>query len=253
MTGLGNISNNIPVPPQEAVTPIGSMISGEWYFLILLLMGVCIAALFIVFILIYIFGYPIIVSQKAKLKGAVIIEHFEDSRNGKFLPLFHSGQTLSSDGEKAGVILTTINGINVLNNQNVGLSYSLTGFTIPPLFAAACTKVTNEKIINLYEIDRLKDSIEDKTVFETNIFDKEAYNFNSFSDIVRKTEKNNCIGIDLTVIPNFVKNINQYYTEADVQKEVLSTTLNFKDGFGAIMMQTAIAIFIIAVAFYILG
>ncbi len=80
----------------------------------------------------------------------------------------------------------------------------------------------------------------------------EAYDFDNFQDIIKKSKNPAYINLQIEYVGDFIQSVNQHYTESEITKEVQSYLMKFRDGFAATLILTAVAVFIVGLAIYII-
>jgi hypothetical protein len=80
----------------------------------------------------------------------------------------------------------------------------------------------------------------------------EAYDFDNFEDVLKKSKDQTYINLQIQYVGDFIQSVNQHYTESEITKEVMSYLMKFRDGFAATLILTAVAVFIVGLAIYII-
>lgn len=245
-------TNNIPIRPPNVPDP--TAMSGELYFVMLVVMGVIVVCLILFWIIIKIWGEPILKFKSAR--GQALIEHFENSKIGTLLIAGIGGGALRHKNVADGTLITIPKGINSLEGTSFVLSWHLTGMSVPVFLIGAINKLRQLKIFTRKELeDKITGDIENKIVptdpqlkFKNLIDD--SYNFNSFEDILYKSNNPSLIPLEIEHISDFIESINQHYTESIIEKEKRSAFMQEYDPFESVLMATAIASLIVAIGVY---
>lgn len=262
-----------PEIAQQAQQAAGG-IPGEIYFAVVILSITAIAVLLIIYIIIRLWGSPILKAAEAKTSGNTIIQHFQNSKIGSFILGPLACGAIRHKKISDGTLITTPHGINTLEGLSFINSWSLLGISIPTFLIGGVSKLRERGIytrdhleylttpqpipgdpaqpptegnepqppkLALAQIDRFKNII------------TEAYNFDDFNDILKNSKDPKFINLQIEYVGDFIPSMNPHYTEAEITLEVQANMISFKNPFIATIMFTAIAVFIVAIGMYILG
>lgn len=242
-----NPVNSPPVVPGAQLPP--GMFEGSTYFIVSGFLISVLLILFVLWLIIKVWGGPIMTAKAARSGKEAIIQHFENSKIG-FLKLAKLGAgALRHKNIDDGTLISTSKGINNLSGISFVNSWNLSGITVPTFLIGAITKL---KHLDYNTRDDLAAaSKKDETFKDKNII-AEAYNFDDFQDIINKSEHPKKIPLEIEYVSDFIENVNQHYTESDISKEIASYTMGLKNNFGTVMLFTGITVFIISIGIYFL-
>lgn len=223
--------------------------SGEIYtFMIFIFVGI-ILMLFIFWLIIKIWGNPIMVAKVSHSSGEAIIQHFENSKIGTLKLAEIGGGAIRHRKIADGTLIAIPKGINNLDGHSFVNSWNLTGISVPPFLMGAITKLRQYGYLTR---QILEDAISQKPTLKDANLITEAYDFNDFKDIEKKSKISTLIPLEIEHTNSFIEPVNQHYTEADITKEVKSYFMGIPDNFIQIYLMTCIGIFIVAIAIYFL-
>lgn len=262
-----NLTNNTtgihPEPLQQAAQQAGT-ISGEAYFAIVIISLTIIACLVILYLIIRIWGSPIFKAAAARTSGSAIIQHFQNSKIGSLLLAPINCGAIRHTRVADGTLITTPYGINNLSGHSFVNSWNLLGISIPTFLIGGVSKLRERGIFTTDHLTYLvtpqpKPQTEGKEPeFYPAKLDRfkniitEAYDFDNFTDVFEKSKDPIYINLQIEYVGDFIQSINQHYTESEITKEVQSYLMKFKDGFAGTLILTAVAVFIVGLAIYII-
>jgi len=237
---------DIPRPPT---LPDPTAMPGEWYFGIVVIFLLILVSILVIYLIIRFWGNPILVAASSRRTGDAIIQHFENSRIGifKIAPI---GQGAIRHKKIAdGTLITTPGGINNLNGHSFVNSWNLLGISLPTFLIGGVSKLRQAGIRTRNELECLIQVTPD---MRYNNLISESYNFNDFAGILLKSKDPAFINLEIEHVNDFIESVNQHYTESEITKEIRSYIMKLSDGFAGMILMTAIAIFIVALAIYIM-
>jgi len=245
---------------EEAVKSVGTM-SGEWYAVICLSIIVAMAVITISYLVIYVWGNPIMKAASSRKSGKAIIQHFQNSKVGVLLLASINCGAIRHNDISEGTLITTPYGINSLTGHTFVNSWNIIGISLPTFLIGGVSKLRELGIHTRKQLEYIttpQEDENDKTIVHNASLDinanliTEAYNFDNFEEVLYKHNNPKYINLQIEHVGDFIESVNQHYTESEITKEVKSYTMGKGNGFAGIMMITAIAIFLVAIALYVL-
>ncbi len=236
-------------PIAETVTQSTSGMDGLLYFIMLFFFIGIIMSMLVFYLIIRIWGNPILKAASSRKSGDAIIQHFQNSKIGTFLLAQISCGAIRHKKISDGTLITIANGINNLEGHSFINSWNLIGISIPTFLMGGISKLRQIDVLTSNQLTDIVEKIPENRF--KNII-TESYDFNDFEGIIKKCHDPNYINLEIEHTGDFIESVNQHYTESEITKEVQSYIMKFKDGFAGIIMITAIAIFIVAIAMYVL-
>lgn len=243
---IGNITKEV-IRPETLPDP--TAMPGEWYFVMMIFFLLVLVSMLVIYLVIRIWGNPIMKAAESRRTGDAIVQHFENSKIGilKNAPI---GQgAIRHKKISDGTLVTTPGGINNLAGHSFVNSWNLLGISIPTFLIGGVSKLrqmdvrTRGELENIIELDNQK---------RFNNLITESYDFNNFEDVLIKSKRPSFINLEIEHVNDFIESVNQHYTESEISKEVRSYLMKLGDNFVGIMMTTAIALFIVGLIIYIL-
>jgi len=263
ITGLSNITQAPvahPTPPLPPIGDVAGTMPGMWLLIIVFLFGTIILILVVAIIAVKIWGNPMLVAKSSRLSGDAIIEHFEAGKNG-FLKLARiEGHAMQHREVKDGTLITIPQGISNLDGHHVILSWGLFGVGVPIFLLAGITKLKSLGFNTRAEIEAVAEAkpSEEKPADEiTQDFRSvnlitEGYNFNDLRDVVTKSKSPVYLPLEIEHTSDFVRNVNQHYTEGDVSDDLEAYQTTIEDDFGRTIFLTAISVLVVSVAMWLM-
>lgn len=257
LTLTNNTTGIHPAPLQETAQQVGT-ISGEAYFAVVIISLSIIACLLILYLIIRIWGNPIIKAASSRTSGSAIIQHFQNSKIGSLLLAPINCGAIRHAKVSDGTLITTPHGINNLSGHSFVNSWNLLGISIPTFLMGGISKLREQGILTRDHLTYLVTPQPKEGKLLPAQLDRfgniitEAYDFNDFGDILKKSRNPSYINLQIEYVGDFIQSVNQHYTESEITKEVQSYLMKFRDGFAATLILTAVAVFIVGLAIYIL-
>jgi len=245
------------IPLQNTIPP--GYISGEAYFIIIIISLAAMACLTVIYFIVRVWGNPILKAAEARTSGNAIIQHFQNSKIGSFLISPLSGGAIRHKKVSDGTLITTPHGINTLGGLKFVNSWNIIGISIPTFLVGGISKLREMGVYSKADLKYVTTPQKNQEEKEIILLDKnenlikESYNFDDFKDLILKSRNPSFINLQIEFVGDFIKSVNQHYTESIITIETRIATIKHKDGFGATIIITAVAIFMIAIALYILG
>ncbi len=273
------IPQNVPDIAKATEVAVNTY-SGEIYAIMLFFFIGLIVIFVILLLIIKIWGNPINVAKSASLSGKAIIQHLENSRIGSLKLASIGGGALRHQNIEDGTLIAIPKGINNLEGSPFVNSWNLTGITVPTFLIGAITKLreygylTRQKLQDAIDQNKalratllselqiaitskdeknqkdLESKLQETPDIENVNLITESYDFNNFSDIIKKSKSPTLYPLQIEHTNEFIQPINQHYTEADITKEIKSYMMGIPDTFGRTFLLTGIGIFIVALAIY---
>lgn len=240
-----NTVNNPPVVPGAQLPP--GMFEGSTYFIVSGFLVSILIALFILWLIVKVWGSPIITAKAARSGKEAIIQHFENSKIGSLKLAKLGAGALRHKNADDGTLITTTKGINNLSGLPFANSWNLAGITVPTFLIGAITKLRHlgyKTRDDLEAASRKDEEFKDKNIIA------EAYNFDDFHDLINKSEHPKKIPLEIEHVSDFIENVNQHYTESDITKEIASYLMGIPNNFIKTMLTTGITIFVVSLGMY---
>lgn len=244
---IGNVTAAEVIRPVSLPDP--TAMPGEWYFVMLVGFLLILVSMLVIYLVIRLWGNPILKASESRRTGDAIVQHFENSKIGilKNAPI---GQgAIRHKKISDGTLITTPGGINNLEGHSFVNSWNLLGISIPTFLIGGISKLRQMGIRTRSELENVVQSNPDARYNNLII---ESYDFNDFQGILTKSKEPAFINLEIEHVNDFIESVNQHYTEAEITKEVRSYLMKLTDGFAGVIMMTAIAIFIVGLAIYIM-
>jgi hypothetical protein len=265
LTTINNTTSEVlgGIHPPSDIAPIQQAtggIPGEIYFAIVILAITTIACMVILHLIVAIWGSPVLKAASSRTSGNAIIQQFQNSKIGSLLLAPISCGAIRHAKVSDGTLITTPHGINNLSGHSFVNSWNLLGISIPTFLMGGISRLrekgiyTRDQLIYLTTPQLNKDTQAPEIIL--NPYDNlitDSYNFNIFTDILEKSKTPNYINLQIEHTGDFINSVNQHYTESEITKEVQSYLMTIKNTFGNTIIITAIAVFIVALAMYMLG
>jgi hypothetical protein len=268
---INNTTGGIhPEPLQQTAQAAqqAGTISGEAYFAVVIISLTIIACLIILYLIVRIWGNPIFKAAASRTNGSAIIQHFQNSKIGSLLLAPINCGAIRHAKVSDGTLITTPHGINNLSGHSFVNSWNLLGISIPTFLMGGISKLRERGILTRDHLTFLvtpqpKPTTEplpegEKPQMASAQLDRfkniitEAYDFDNFQDILKKSKNPTYINLQIEHVGDFIQSVNQHYTESEITKEVQSYLMKFRDGFAATLILTAVAVFIVGLAIYII-
>lgn len=243
---LGNATTEV-IRPSSIPDP--TAMPGEWYFGMLVVFLLILVSMLVIYLVIRLWGAPILKAAESRRTGDAMVQHFENSRIGilKNAPI---GQgAIRHKKISDGTLITTPGGINNLYGHSFVNSWNLLGISIPTFLVGGISKLRQMGVRTRAELEHIISHDANRRF--TNLI-TESYDFNDFKDILTKSKEPAFINLEIEHVNDFIESVNQHYTESEITKEVRSYLMKLNDGFAGVILMTGIAIFIVAIAIYIL-
>lgn len=236
----------VPIRPH-VVDPSTLPYDGGVYFAVTAFLASILLIMVIFWIIIKVWGSPIIDAKSARISGDAIVQHFENSRIGTLKLARIGGGALRHRKVEDGTLITIPKGINNLGGLPMVNSWNLTGISVPVFLAGAITLLKKRRVSSK---DELESVLEKQPESRYSNIITDSYNFNNFKDVIDKSKEPNKISIEIEHVSDFIQNQNQHYLESDISKEVKSYTMGLNENFAGVFITTAIGLFIVALGIY---
>jgi len=246
--GLSNTTQAIPPPPLPPLETVSTM-PGMWLLVIGFLFGIIILILVVSYIVVNIWGYPMLVTSKSRISGDAIVQHFETGKNGRLKLARIEGHALRHTQIKDGTMISIPQGVHNLDGHHIVLSWGLFGVSIPVFLMAGITRLKKMGYNSREDVE--KTISENPELKKINLISG-GYNFSDFKRVLQKSKSPVYMPLEIEHTSDFVENVNQQYTESDVNKELDSYMMNIEDDFGKIIFLTGIAVMLTSVGVWLM-
>lgn len=194
------------------------------------------------FIILYVFGSPIITAYSSG--GKAIIEHFNTPKSGVFKTAKVSGGAFQYQDIRDGTVAATPKSVLGLGNKQVVLTFANFGATIPIDVLAGVSVLTRQGIKNFTDLKEKftttisKMNSDGKVISTKTELTEEGnntslikgYEFETFTNILEESKKEKLIPLTIEVVPEYVeKNINADYNEVIITYNKAAMTKKIQD------------------------
>lgn len=222
MSDLTYVSTPAPAP----IEPVGGFVPTIWLDVAFFIFAAFLILVMCYYLIIFVFGKPIMVAKESSESGRSIIQHADTPRSAEFKLARVTGGGFQYKDIRDGTVAAIPDSVISVNGRKFVLTFAQLGISIPLKILAGISVLSQKGIKNSKELKNAFIVLsDDKPPYLKNETILTGYDFDNFETLLKQEKEQNLIPLAIEKVPDFVeRNINAAYTEKKITigKELLT-------------------------------
>lgn len=198
------VTETVAVVKESLTTPLVPTL--HYMDIIGLFLSIGFLLVFVAYILLTVFGKPVILAGNAGQSGKSLIFHFNTPKSAEIKEAKVSGEAFRYSEVTDGTVAAASDSILNINGKSAALTYAQFGMTIPVKILAAISVLVQSGIMNYVDLMDAKKGVV-----------LAGYDFMNFKTFIKQNNESALIPLKIESAPDFTnENIVSDYTENDI-------------------------------------